>query len=180
MWSRRNLLRASLALTPEVLAALQHAHQAAQSGAAHLEYLDASAAAEIEAMAAAIIPSGDSPGAREAGVIFFIDRALASFDQDKRELYRQGLAAVEEKRRELFPDSPSTAALSEEQRITLLRAIEHTEFFETLRTHVVIGFLAGPEWGGNRGKAGWKLIGFDDAGAFQPPFGYYDAPGSKP
>lgn len=173
MLSRRNLLRASLALTPEVLAALQHAHQAVESGATRLEYLDAAAAAEIDALAATIIPSGGSPGAKEAGVIYFIDRALSTFDKDKRELYREGLAATHEK-------APSIAALSEDQRIALARAIEHTEFFETLRTHVIIGFLAGPEWGGNRGKAGWKLIAFDDAGAFQPPFGYYDGPESKP
>ena len=57
-----------------------------------------------------------------------------------------------------------------------IASIEHTEFFEALRRHVVMGFLASPAWGGNRNKAGWKLIGFDDAGAFQPPFGYYDTP----
>src|SRR5690349_1223338 len=122
MWSRRNLLRASLALTPEVLAALQHAPQAAQTGAANLEYLDAGTAAEIDALAATIIPSGGSAGAKEAGVIYFIDRALATFDQDKRELYRAGLAAAHEK-------APSIAALSEDQRIALAHSIEHTEFF---------------------------------------------------
>jgi len=41
-----------------------------------------------------------------------------------------------------------------------------------------MGFLASPAWGGNRDKVGWKLIGFEDAGAFQPPFGYYDTPGN--
>jgi hypothetical protein len=33
-----------------------------------------------------------------------------------------------------------------------------------------------PSWGGNRNEAGWKLIGFEDAHVFRPPFGYYDDP----
>ena len=123
-----------------------------------MQYFDPQAAAEIEALAAQIIPSDDGPGAKEAGVIYFIDRALATFDQDKREVYRSGLMAAH-------------AAGS-------IASIEHTEFFEALRRHVVMGFLASPAWGGNRDKVGWKLIGFDDAGAFQPPFGYYDTPGN--
>ena len=122
-----------------------------------MQYLDAATAAEIETLAAQIIPAGDDgPGAKEAGVIYFIDRALATFDEDKRGLYREGLKAAR-----------AAKSLSE---------IEHSEFFETLRQHTVMGFLASPAWGGNRDKIGWKLIGFDDSGAFQPPFGYYDTP----
>ena len=45
--------------------------------------------------------------------------------------------------------------------------------------HTVTGFLATPNWGGNRGQVGWKLIGFEDAGAYQPPFGYYDREAGK-
>jgi gluconate 2-dehydrogenase gamma chain len=143
-------------LSAEVLEALQHAHEAAQSGDGKLQYLDAKSAAEIEALAAQIIPSDDGPGAKEAGVIYFIDRALATFDQDQRELYRTGLTAAR-----------ATGSIA---------SIERTEFFEALRKHVIMGFLANPAWGGNRDKVGWKLIGFEDAGAFQPPFGYYDTP----
>lgn len=147
---------------------------AAQARAARFEYLDPGTAAELEALASAIIPSDETPGAKEASVIFFIDRALATFDQDQRELYHKGLAGAQSERLARFPGSQSIAALSSEQRVALLKSMEKTDFFEALREHVIIGFLASPEWGGNRGKAGWKLIGFDDAGSFQPPFGYYD------
>jgi gluconate 2-dehydrogenase gamma chain len=192
--SRRSLLRASLlaGLAPEVLEALQHAQRAAQSGDGKLQYLDLQAAAEIEALAAQIIPSDDGPGAKEAGVIYFIDRALATFDQDRRKIYRTGLAAY---RSSLAAHdtglathgnglAASGAGLAAEQSglaasgASSIASIEHTEFFETLRRHVVMGFLASPTWGGNRDKVGWKLIGFEDAGAFQPPFGYYDTPGN--
>jgi gluconate 2-dehydrogenase gamma chain len=131
-------------------------------------------AAEIEALAAQIIPSTDSPGAREAHVIYFIDQALATFDSQKRDAYVKGLAAIQEKRRELFPDSQSIAALTKDQQVSLLAAIEKTPFFETLRTHTVMGFLANPEYGGNRNQIGWKHIGFQSSHHFSPPFGYYD------
>ena len=136
--------------------------------------LSASDAAEVEALAAQIIPSTDSPGAREAHVIHFIDQAPATFDSDKRSIYSSGLAAAQDKRRELFPGSQSIATLSADQQISLLRAIEKTEFFETLRTHTVMGFLANPEYGGNRDQIGWKHIGFQSSHHFVPPFGYYD------
>src|SRR5574342_163674 len=42
-------------------------------------------AAEVEAMAAQIIPTDSTPGAREARVINFIDRALVTFEGDSRE-----------------------------------------------------------------------------------------------
>jgi gluconate 2-dehydrogenase gamma chain len=159
MFSRRSLLGAAFlaSLPPEALQALQeHGHASADPGPRKLQYLDAAAAAEIERLAGEIIPAdGLGPGAKEAGVVYFIDRALDTFDADKRALYREGLAA------------------SKGQSVS---AIEHTGFFETLRRHVIMGFLASPAWGGNRDKCGWKLIGFDEAGSFHPPFGYYDAP----
>ncbi len=174
--ARRALLRTSLILVPGLAAALQHAHEAVRTGTPRIEYLTAADAVEIEALAGEIIPTDDSPGAKEAGVIYFIDRALATFDQDKRELYRQGLAAAQAERRRLFSESASIASLAASQRVALLDAIEKTSFFPALREHTIIGFLAATEWGGNRGKAGWKMIGFEDKWAFEPPFGYYDRP----
>ncbi len=147
--------------------------------AARTEYLSAADAAEIEAIASAIIPSDEMPGAKEAGVIYFIDRALATFDHDQRDLYRSGLAATQAKRREMFPDSASIAALAPAQLAELVLSIEKTPFFEAIRIHTITGFLASPEWGGNRGKVGWKAIGFEDAFAYEPPFGYYDRPENR-
>src|SRR5436305_8588133 len=75
-----------------VLAAQEHAHQVMRSAApAAFTVLTPAQALEISAIASQIIPSDDSPGAREAGVIYFIDRALATFDAEKRALYTDGL-----------------------------------------------------------------------------------------
>lgn len=164
-----------MAAWPEVLAAQQHAHSAANAPATPFETLDAGTAAEIEAIAAQIIPSTGGAGAREAGVIYFIDRALSTFARDDREAYRSGIAQLQQNRKELFPDSASIASLTGEQQIALIRTIETSAFFELLRTHTVMGFLGDPSYGGNRGKIGWHQIGFDDRMAYEPPFGYYDA-----
>ena len=166
---------ASLAAWPEVLSALQHSHTLTASSAGRFETLDPATAGEIEAIAAQIIPSTDGPGAREAGVIYFIDRALSTFAADRVETYRTGMLEVQQKRRDLFPNSTTIAALSAEQQQSLIRAIETTSFFDLLRGHTVLGFLGNPSYGGNRGGVGWKQIRFDNRMAYQPPFGYYDA-----
>jgi len=179
--TRRHWISTCIAMAawPEVLAAQQHAHTAAKSPTKHLETLDADTAVEIEAIAAQIIPSTGGPGAREAGVIYFIDRALSTFALDDREAYRTGMAELQQKRKELFPKSTTIASLTGQQQMTLIRTIETSSFFELLRTHTVLGFLGNPSYGGNREKAGWHQIGFEDRMAFEPPFGYYDAEASR-
>ncbi len=148
----------------------------AQSGSPPtLQVFDAATAAEVEALTSQIIPSDDGPGAREAGVIYFIDRALLTFEADRRETYHAGMQEIQQARRKLFPHSTSIASLTTLQQVELLRSIEKTPFFELLRTHTVWGFLGSPTYGGNRREAGWKHIGFDDHMMFIPPFGYYDA-----
>ena len=69
---------------PGILAAQEHAHTVAASGRpATFGFFSPDQAVEIESVAAQIIPKDDTPGAREAGTIYFIDRALKPFDRDK-------------------------------------------------------------------------------------------------
>lgn len=165
---------------PAILAAHEHARQASESEQpAKFEFLSPEQAAEIEAMAAQIIPTDETPGAREARVIYFIDRALASFDRDQQALYVQGLQDLRAKTRELFPDAGKFSGLAAPQQIQVLTAMEETHFFQCIRLHTIMGFLANPEYGGNHDQIGWKLIGFTDEHAFQPPFGFYDQESEK-
>ena len=160
---------------PEIAAAQQHAHQAAASSdPAAFGALSPAEAREIEAMAAQIVPSDETPGAREAGVVYFIDRALQTFARDRRKEYADGLKQLESAVRKRNARVRRFSDLSGEQQIEVLRSIENTNFFELVRTHTVMGFMSNPQYGGNRGKAGWKLIGFEDDFMFLPPFGYYD------
>ncbi len=183
-FSRRRFLIGSLstlggawlaARWPMIAATQEHIHGAFESGQAPaFQFFSPEQAVEIEAMAAQIIPADDAPGAREARVIYSIDRALTTFEHDKQPLYRQGLTQLQGKTRGLFSGRDKFSELTSEQQVQLLTAIEKSEFFELVRLHTIVGFLSNPEYGGNHDRIGWKVIGFEDAGAYEPPFGYYD------
>jgi len=160
---------------PEIVAAQEHAHQATQSAVpTKFEYLTPEQATEIEAIAAQIIPTDESPGAREARVIYFIDRALTTFDKDKQPVYVKGMKALDAKRKKMFKSSTKFSDLNPEQQIKVLKTFEKNEFFEQVRAHTIMGFLADPSYGGNYNKIGWNHIGFKDDFYYKPPFGYYD------
>lgn len=138
------------------------------------QFFSSQDAVEVEAIAAQVIPADDTPGAREAHVIYFIDQILVTFDRDKQPAYTQGLKDLQHRTQELFPSVNRFSYLTPAQQIQLLTTIEKTEFFELVRLHTIMGFLAKPEYGGNYNEAGWKLIGFEDQMTYEPPFGYYD------
>jgi gluconate 2-dehydrogenase gamma chain len=183
--SRRSFLLASVtgvnaawiaANYPGILAAQDHVRKAVKEGQLpRLTFFTEAQAAEIGAMAAQIIPTDETPGAREAHCLYFIDRALGTFDKNKQSAYVKGLGDLQAKTRELYPDAAKFSPLTSEQQIKVLTAIEKTPFFRTVRTHTVMGFFSRPVHGGNNDKIGWKLIGYDDSLNFKPPFGYYDA-----
>ena len=179
--NRRDWLATSLGLAtwPEILEAQQHAKAAAQSSSGHFAHFDAASAAEVEALTGEIIPTDDLPGAKEAGVVYFIDRALTTFDKENQQAYKTGLAEIAAKRTSLFPGSTSCAALTSPQRIELLKAVEQTRFFQLLRTHTMFGFLADPGYGGNRDGAGYKTMQYQPAHMYNSPFGFYDTPGNE-
>lgn len=168
-----------LANWPAILSAHEHARQAAGSAALKLEFFSPAHAREVEAMAAQIIPADETPGAREAHVIYFIDRALTTFDQDQQSVYTVGLAELQKKVSEMFAGKESFSSLSNEDQIKLLTVIEKTEFFERVRLHTIMGFFSDPSHGGNFEQVGWKLIGFENQPMHQQPFGYYDGEAAK-
>ena len=182
--SRRSLLQAiaaaiATAAAPfgwaEVGHAMDQAHTAAPlAGEAKIAFLSAAEAADIEAVAAQIIPTDDSPGAREAGVVYFIDRALATFLSQLAGDYRAQLAAFQTAFRAQHPAARSFASFPSEQQVEYLKGVDQTPFFTTTRLLTLLGMFSLPEYGGNRNGVGWKLIGFEDAHFFRPPFGYYD------
>jgi len=160
---------------PEIAAAAQHAHTAAQSAAPlKFEFFTPEQAVEVEAIAAQIIPTDDTPGAREARVIYFIDRALMTFDSDKRSLYKKGLEALQLKAKNPLLGIKRFSDIAAAHQIKLLKSIQLSEFFLQVRAHTIIGFFANPEYGGNFNQIGWKHIGFEDHYTFKPPFGFYD------
>jgi gluconate 2-dehydrogenase gamma chain len=176
---------------PSILAAAQHAHQAAKSGNRHFDVLTPQQARNVEAIAAQIIPSDELPGAREAGVVFFIDRALKTFAKDTLPVYQSGLANVDELIAKQYPGAKTFADATPEQQEALMTILaeslipsrgglrrpgltDSADFMQIIWQHTVYGFLADPDAGGNRDYAGWKAINRDPAHTFSPPFGFYD------
>ncbi len=156
---------------PLVVRAAEAAAGAMAQGSA-FAFLDPAEAADLEAIAARIIPDDDTPGARAAGVIYFIDQAMGGFMAPAADELRTGLAQLNQS---LGEDGRRFAQLSESDQDAALTAIEHGGFFDLVRFLTLAGFLCLPTQGGNRGAVGWKLIGFDHRHAWLPPFGHYDA-----
>lgn len=134
--------------------------------------------ADFDAFAARIVPTDDTPGAREAGSVYFADQALGDVLSDLLPIVRGGLAAMDERVRETFPDADGDAFadLPEARQDEIITAIETEDprFFFFARTLVLIGLVGNPEYGGNRDGVGWTLLGFEDTYRYEPPFGYYD------
>ena len=161
---------------PGILAAEEYVRKAAQSGQpTTFAFFNPEQAVEVEAMAAQIIPTDHEPGAREARVVSFIDRALVTFDRERQADYTQGLSYLEAQTNQHFPSASRFSELTFDQQIQVLTAIEETPFFNLVRTHTITGFFASPLHGGNYDKVGWQLVGYDDSLHHEPPFGYYDA-----
>jgi len=125
----------------------------------------------IDAIAARILPTDDDPGAREAGCVNFIDKALANEDASVLPLYQLSLQYLDIHCR--ASRQRSFTALSESEQDTVLGQLEDGEtpswpagpirpeaFFATIRFHTLVGFTADPRYGGNRDFAGWKLLGY--------------------
>jgi len=205
--NRRNfLLRTGTGLSaawitanwPALLSAAKHAHNGAKAATPpKFEFFTPEEAAEVEAITARIVPTDDTPGAREAGVVYFIDRSLATFAVDDQKTYREGLPDLQSRAKEMLPDTSKFSGLTTEQQDAVLHSFDENtpttrrafrarpgaqNFFETLRQHTIAGFLIDPDYGGNHDGVGWKVIGREREHMFQPPFGYYDKdyPGWQP
>lgn len=136
----------------------------------------------VEAITARIIPTDRDPGAIEANCVNFIDKALANEDAKLLSTYREALPEVDRIAAERF--GAGFTELASDQQDEVLIALESgdasgwsasitsEEFFETVRSHTLIGFLADPKYGGNQDYVGWKLGGYPgprhDAGGYTP------------
>ncbi len=157
---------------------------AAEEAAADLEqqhgysFLNPHQAASLDAISAQIIPTTDTPGAREAGVVNFFDRALSShagFAVDPL----NGWIAELDGEADKHQAGTSFYQLNDQQQKDILTAQENTGGFGLIRFLTLVGMFAMSSYGGNRNNIGWQLLGFDHRHAWQPPFGYYDAEWSQ-
>jgi gluconate 2-dehydrogenase gamma chain len=152
----------------------------------------------IEAAVARLIPTDElGPGAKEAGVSYFIDQQLAGAYGTMARNYRQGPwpegTPQQGYQSRLMPQEVYRAAIAEANAICMsrfsrlfnalapeqqdeilkemetgkfeLQSVSSSFFFGLLLANTMEGFFADPIYGGNRGKAGWKLVGFPGVAA---------------
>ncbi len=131
--------------------------------------------ARIVAAATERIFPGDEvgPGAKDAGVVIYIDRQLGGpYGQDR---YRYTQGPFESGASDLgyqAKESPSQVYREELQKLKgfdqlrpaeqdeRLKQIEKTYFFSLLRRHTIEGMFCDPMHGGNVDLIGWQMIGF--------------------
>ena len=179
--TRRSFLRllqnsaskSAMVLTlPTIISACQEAKKNRLPASA-FQTLSSTEGTELDAIAERILPATDSPGAREAGVVYFFDNVLKD-RTEALDILRNGLHDLQKSTISEF-NSPSFHSLSSLDQDQLLKRIEGTEFFATARYLTIAGMFALPEYGGNRNLVGDQLVGFDDHFGWTIPFGYYDA-----
>ena len=186
--SRRAFLRAAAAagaawsaadLLPVEDALAWSASQAVAKASGGFTALSAGEAETVDALSSRIIPSVDKrPGAHEAGVVFFVDRALATFNAGRKKMYAEGLEDLNRRAADMFK-ATGFSKLTAVQQDEVIRAIEKTPFFQAVRFDTIVGTFALPTWGGNRDHAGWQMIGLEHQPRFQPPFGAYDVEANR-
>lgn len=152
------------------------AREAEQGEPVRYDVLTANQAADLEAIAAQIIPTDDDlPGAKEARAVVFIDRALATFQAGQKDSLIEGLDDLNGRALERWPGAGRFAELSASRQHELLVEIEQAPFFQQVLFGTLVGTFAHPQWGGNYEGAGWQILGFEPRFVWQPPFGDYDA-----
>jgi gluconate 2-dehydrogenase gamma chain len=181
---------ASATVVPQALAKSHDHHKTAAAGdppeaPAHMHsggeghgaFFNDDHAATVAAFTERLMPGAPNmPGARDAGVLNYIDLALAGAYSDQQDFYRRGLAQLDDYCHATYKQSfAQLDAAKQDEVITALEAGKATgftyptaqAFFNTLRTHTMEGMFADPVYGGNKDFAGWRLVGFPGA---QPVF----------
>ena len=136
-------------------------------------FFNADDAPTVAALAERLMPGAPGkPGARDAGVLNYIDLALAGAYADQQDFYRRGLASLDAYCRAAH--SAAFTKLDAARQDSVIKALEDNKatgftwpsaaaFFNTLRTHTMEGMFADPVYGGNKDFAGWQLVGFPGA-----------------
>lgn len=181
--SRRDLLKgagvvgtaalAAPAVTPAVDAAVAQARGPVTVAGVREAYesLSAVEADALEAVVERLIPSdGNGPGAREARVVHYIDRALGGALASLRPAYAAGLAALD--RHSQSSRGQPFAQLSASDQDAVLTEVEAgsvppgvfagnpVQFFTMVLSHTRQGMFGDPYYGGNANFAGWELLGY--------------------
>jgi gluconate 2-dehydrogenase gamma chain len=145
----------------------RHKAQPASYREQPLHALTVRQAQTLDAIAGRIFPTTDTPGAVEAGAVFYIDQALAGPYPELLPFYSRALRALDRYAKKQF--GQPFVQVSNDQQDSVLKDFEASavpayakavEFFETVRAHILEGVFGEPNYGGNKNFVGWQLVGF--------------------
>ena len=169
-------LAASLAAAARADFSVASAYAAELPASAPYEFLTPDQAKLLDVITSHIVPTDDTPGAREARVVRYIDHSLTTIFADFQKDFAETMVAFDDFMRTVRPDGAPFLELTPSQQIAALGELERLkpDVFSTLRGMTMSGMFSHPTHGGNYQKIGWKLIGYVDQYSWAPPFGYYD------
>jgi gluconate 2-dehydrogenase gamma chain len=120
----------------------------------------------VEALCDQVIPTDDAPGAKKAGVLYYIDRQLAGPLRRFQAAYRDGLSklriACQTRTGRDFTDLPFPLQTQFLQDVEAGRVADLDSFFRMVIDHTMQGFYGSPAHGGNRNEASWDMLGIRD------------------
>jgi hypothetical protein len=114
----------------------------------------------VAAMAAQIIPTDQTPGANEAKVVDYIQKMVEASDRLQR-LYVGGVKDLDARSQREF--GAPFAKLDAEKEVAILKAVESSEFFKSVRNLTVRGYYSS--------AVGWAAVGYPGHGQ---PHGHRD------
>jgi len=157
------------AAAPATAEPLEPAQAAASPRREAFENLTAAEAELLDAIVDRLIPSdAQGPGAREARVVHYIDRALGGALASSRPAYAAGLASLDRyatsSRGKRFLDLTDTDKDSVLIDVETGAATGFTgssaQFFALMLNHTRQGMFGDPYYGGNANFIGWDLLGY--------------------
>jgi hypothetical protein len=120
-----------------------------------------------------IFPKDDFPGAKELGAVNFLENVLGQAHPEWWIPYHAGLRATDQASHALFQKSFNQLTFEEQTRllqkmekgelpIVSWKEVQPASFFQLIRDHTLQAVFSHPKYGGNKDKAAWKMIGYDD------------------
>jgi gluconate 2-dehydrogenase gamma chain len=120
--------------------------------------------ATLAALCELVLPHDQDPGALDLDVPVFVDRALEDPDHRNRlGLVRKSLFAISKRYQEAHNTSFAAAGADSQAaffRNWLAEGEQNEEFLLHLVSLTIEGAFGDPSYGGNKGEAGWRMLGY--------------------
>src|SRR5580765_6203293 len=117
-----------------------------------------SEALTIDAICEQIIPGDQDAGARDAGVVNYIDIQLTKHFKPHQPTYRQGIATVDSISQGKYGRHFVNLAFAEQTAVLHDVQKQAKSFFDLIVAHTMQGFYGDPRHGGNRDAVSYKML----------------------